>query len=447
MYERVLGDDLEYPEELVGDEARSLISGLLTRNPEARLGSASQGGAHAIMHHPFFGNHVNWDDLYQRRIPPPYVPRLKGEEDLSHFDEEFTRMTPRLSPIMCGHAAGSRSENPSFKIMRNSPTGNCYSSSMGAGGLGMCGSVKCSCAVLSQSVQEQFAGYSFVSGNGSYLVNSAGHHFLPGGSAASPSHSYKMGSGIMSPPSWSYKAEMRNYLKRRRGSSQLSTDIFGGFSGPGPAARGAILLQKQGALLNPTHINTASFAIPLHQSSHHMERRQHSPDMDHPNYPTHAPFEACKSSSSPSSSTHASNRQRQQEDYRSGGRGHGGGSGAHEMDDMLEFEMEMEMDDVMFDNDRQDDVDYGNESYAPQRSPSRHLTVAASRGGHISLSPARSPRPSPHHPGSIHGTHKRNERTLGGGPGHSIPVYNHGHAAPVATIGDQGLGSRIAWLQ
>lgn len=47
---------------------------LLTRDPTRRLGSG-KGDAEEIKRHPFFKD-VNWDDVINKRIPPPYFPQI-----------------------------------------------------------------------------------------------------------------------------------------------------------------------------------------------------------------------------------------------------------------------------------------------------------------------------------------------------------------------------------
>lgn len=41
---------------------------------------------------------MSWDDIYNKRYTPPYVPDLHSETDFSNFDDAFLMMTPRLSP-------------------------------------------------------------------------------------------------------------------------------------------------------------------------------------------------------------------------------------------------------------------------------------------------------------------------------------------------------------
>ena len=48
--------------------------------------------------HPFFAG-IHWVDLVDKKIKPPFKPVIKGEDDTSNFDPEFTSEDPnRLSP-------------------------------------------------------------------------------------------------------------------------------------------------------------------------------------------------------------------------------------------------------------------------------------------------------------------------------------------------------------
>lgn len=88
---------------------------LLTRDPLRRLGSGKED-AEEIKRQPFFKD-VNFDDVLNKRIPPPYFPTIvraliyyftvlfthitsqNGSADTSNFDEEFTREQPTLTPV------------------------------------------------------------------------------------------------------------------------------------------------------------------------------------------------------------------------------------------------------------------------------------------------------------------------------------------------------------
>ena len=53
------------------------------------------------MSHAFFRG-VDWDDVYHKRSPPPFIPTVKGRADTSNFDSEFTSVTPVLTPVQSG---------------------------------------------------------------------------------------------------------------------------------------------------------------------------------------------------------------------------------------------------------------------------------------------------------------------------------------------------------
>jgi serine/threonine protein kinase len=71
----------------VSDKLRSLFHELFQKKPEDRL--CSKTGANEIKSHPWFEN-INWNDVLNKKIHPPFVPTLKTNIDVSHFDSEFT---------------------------------------------------------------------------------------------------------------------------------------------------------------------------------------------------------------------------------------------------------------------------------------------------------------------------------------------------------------------
>lgn len=93
--EKILKCKLNLPPYLTPD-ARDMIKKLLKKNPAQRLGS-SKADCADIQKHPFF-RHINWDDLLNKRVEPPYRPSLQSDEDVSQFDTRFTRQTPVDSP-------------------------------------------------------------------------------------------------------------------------------------------------------------------------------------------------------------------------------------------------------------------------------------------------------------------------------------------------------------
>lgn len=41
---------------------------------------------------------MDWAGLLAKKIQPPFVPTIKGREDVSNFDDEFTSEAPILTP-------------------------------------------------------------------------------------------------------------------------------------------------------------------------------------------------------------------------------------------------------------------------------------------------------------------------------------------------------------
>jgi serum/glucocorticoid-regulated kinase 2 len=57
MYQRILTDPLNFPPDMPS-EARSVMTGLLQRDPSRRLGA---NGGEEIKRHPFFAKYIDWN--------------------------------------------------------------------------------------------------------------------------------------------------------------------------------------------------------------------------------------------------------------------------------------------------------------------------------------------------------------------------------------------------
>ncbi|XP_074640581.1 ribosomal protein S6 kinase beta-2-like isoform X2 [Tubulanus polymorphus] len=102
--DKILKAKLFLPAYLTPD-AKGLIRKLLKKNINERLGNGpdiqgtkgKRGCNMQIRKHTFFRN-VDWDDVYHRRVEPPFKPCLANDEDVSQFDTKFTKQTPVDSP-------------------------------------------------------------------------------------------------------------------------------------------------------------------------------------------------------------------------------------------------------------------------------------------------------------------------------------------------------------
>ncbi|ORY32837.1 kinase-like domain-containing protein [Naematelia encephala] len=83
LYEKIIAGKVRYPtyfDVLAKELLRNLLVGDLTK----RYGNL-RAGSSDIFAHGWFAE-VDWDKLYRREIPAPYVPKIEGEGDASQFD-------------------------------------------------------------------------------------------------------------------------------------------------------------------------------------------------------------------------------------------------------------------------------------------------------------------------------------------------------------------------
>jgi serine/threonine protein kinase len=94
LFEKIRRGTLEYPKYL-SPRAQQILRGLLTKDPNRRLGSGPND-AGDIKAQDFFAD-LDWNKLMKGEIPPPWDPQINGSLDTSQFDHEFTDM-PINSP-------------------------------------------------------------------------------------------------------------------------------------------------------------------------------------------------------------------------------------------------------------------------------------------------------------------------------------------------------------
>ena len=89
LYHNIQNGELELPD-FLSDEAKDLLTKLLTKNPKERLGSGPNDSQDVKLH-PWFSN-ISWDDIYNKNQKPPYTPQLDSEDDVKHFWPGFTKI-------------------------------------------------------------------------------------------------------------------------------------------------------------------------------------------------------------------------------------------------------------------------------------------------------------------------------------------------------------------
>jgi cGMP-dependent protein kinase len=74
LFRQILQAPLEFPSYVSDETAVSVISGLLERTPELRMGASSRS-AKELKEHPYFQG-FDWDKLVGRTLKTPWVPNL-----------------------------------------------------------------------------------------------------------------------------------------------------------------------------------------------------------------------------------------------------------------------------------------------------------------------------------------------------------------------------------
>ncbi|XP_064489532.1 RAC serine/threonine-protein kinase-like [Ornithodoros turicata] len=114
LFELILVEEVKFPKSL-SPEARDLLAGLLVKDPKRRLGGGV-ADAQDIMAHPFF-RPINWKDLGEKKVTPPFKPQVTSDVDTRYFDQEFTGETVELTPPEAGplNSITEESEQPYFQ--------------------------------------------------------------------------------------------------------------------------------------------------------------------------------------------------------------------------------------------------------------------------------------------------------------------------------------------
>jgi len=108
MYFKIMHAKLEVP--VTWDSAtKSIVTGLLERDPQKRLADARQ-----IREHPYFKD-MDWDALLRKEITPPFIPPVRGQNDVSMVDPTFTAERATLSDGSEGNGIISAENQKKFE--------------------------------------------------------------------------------------------------------------------------------------------------------------------------------------------------------------------------------------------------------------------------------------------------------------------------------------------
>jgi len=82
------------------EASTNILKKLLCVNPEKRLGS-SELDAEEIKADPFFRS-INWKDLEERKVQPPFKPEVTSQDDCRNVDKLFLKEAPVDTPTAGG---------------------------------------------------------------------------------------------------------------------------------------------------------------------------------------------------------------------------------------------------------------------------------------------------------------------------------------------------------
>lgn len=83
IYQKIMDGYYEFPPH-VEPKARDLVKSFLCADRSLRLGNA-RDGAHEVKQHKWFRG-VDWRMVFERRVPPPWVPKIRNLTDTQYFD-------------------------------------------------------------------------------------------------------------------------------------------------------------------------------------------------------------------------------------------------------------------------------------------------------------------------------------------------------------------------
>jgi len=92
MYKKkIMNEPLRFPPDMSKD-AINLLEQLIERDVDKRAKDPKK-----IMKHPFFAP-INWDELFNKKIAPQFIPDVSGADSVENVDPMFVSEQPGISP-------------------------------------------------------------------------------------------------------------------------------------------------------------------------------------------------------------------------------------------------------------------------------------------------------------------------------------------------------------
>uniref|UniRef100_A0A7N6B0Y5 non-specific serine/threonine protein kinase n=1 Tax=Anabas testudineus TaxID=64144 RepID=A0A7N6B0Y5_ANATE len=92
LFELILMEEIRFPKNLA-PEGKALLAGLLKKDPKL----SGPDDAKEVMTHKFFTS-INWQDVIEKKLVPPFKPQVTSETDTRYFDDEFTAQSITITP-------------------------------------------------------------------------------------------------------------------------------------------------------------------------------------------------------------------------------------------------------------------------------------------------------------------------------------------------------------
>ncbi|KAH7710155.1 hypothetical protein AAVH_22560 [Aphelenchoides avenae] len=99
LFQAILERQIRIPRDL-SVRAANVLKGFLNKDPTERLGCKVdiEESLEDIKNNSFFKNSIDWEQLEQRQVTPPYNPNIQSDRDLQRFDTSFINEEPTLTP-------------------------------------------------------------------------------------------------------------------------------------------------------------------------------------------------------------------------------------------------------------------------------------------------------------------------------------------------------------